>query len=142
LGIEGSDEPIDLRLTSEMPFDEITERLNSVMPEGLYITRTAVPVRKATEIEKAQYEITSTAPVQLEEFFSQPQILIEKKTKKNTDIIDVKPLLQFTMQDSQCKIILPAGSVLNINPWNVLGVLEVENVRRVGILCGDGEVFV
>jgi radical SAM-linked protein len=137
LGIESSCESFDLRLTTEMTFDEITGRLNAVMPEGLFINHAAEPVRKANDIEKARYVIETTQPSELETYFAQPQILITKKTKKNTVTIDVKPHLNREAD----VLTLPAGNTFNINLWNVLNGITVENVRRVGILCSDGQVF-
>ena len=143
LGIEGQGETMDLRLIEDMNFEEVAERLNSVMPQGLEIIRVAAPVRKAAVIEKARYEIDmgedGLTLSLLDEYLSQPEIKITKKTKKRVQEIDVKPLLEW---ESQSKIMmLPAGSTLNINPWNVLGEMEVRNVKRVEILCEDGAVF-
>ncbi|MCL1789081.1 MAG: TIGR03936 family radical SAM-associated protein [Oscillospiraceae bacterium] len=144
LGIESSGESVDLRLTHEIGFNEISERLNAVMPNGLDVIRTAAPILKADEIKKAEYEIESqprTLKV-IDEYLSRPKIKITKKTKKNIQVIDVKPLLEW----ESGKVILPAGNALNINPWNVFSGLDESEtgdfkVKRTAILCENGRIF-
>jgi len=135
LGIEGVNESMDLKLTDDIQLNEITERLNAVMPEGMCINRTAEPVRKHTEIEKARYIITGA---ELDEFFSQKEIIIEKKSKRSTTLLDVKPLLSWENNT----LTLPAGNTLNINPFNVLGDIQPLNIKRTEIICTDGELFI
>ncbi|MDR0197498.1 MAG: TIGR03936 family radical SAM-associated protein [Oscillospiraceae bacterium] len=150
LGIEGENEPLDLRLTEEMPFSEITEKLNAALcgAEGLSVNSAAAPARNASEIEKARYEIVTSETEKLADFFSRPEIIIEKKTKNQTRIIDIKPLIRFSVDDSAFSVVLPAGAKLNVNPWQVLGAFseiygerEITNVKRTGILCADGKEF-
>ncbi|MCL2070838.1 MAG: TIGR03936 family radical SAM-associated protein [Oscillospiraceae bacterium] len=138
LGIESAEESVDLRLTSEIDAERVAESLNSVMPCGLDVIRVSAPLRKASEIQKARYKITAPAETmrEIDEFFARPVIEITKKTKKNTQVIDVKPLICWETE----YLTLPAGSTLNINPWNVLSFDSI-NVKRVGILCDDGRVF-
>jgi radical SAM-linked protein len=135
LGIEGAEESVDLRVTRALPFDEVAQSLNSVMPAGIGIIRVAEPMRRANEIHRARYEIDAD----LDEYLSQPEIKITKKTKKNVQVIDVKPLLEW----DDGIMLLPAGGELNINPWNVLSEFRssVGLVRRVAILCKDTGLF-
>ncbi|MDR0221982.1 MAG: TIGR03936 family radical SAM-associated protein [Oscillospiraceae bacterium] len=139
LGIEGANESFDMRLTRELPFREIAERLDFALKgaEGLKVNSAVAPVRDADEIEKAEYEITSPHPKELADFFSRPEIIVEKKTKKGTRVIDAKPLLKW----ENGFLTLPAGNRLNINPWNVLGGVETVNVMRTAVLCADGGEF-
>jgi radical SAM-linked protein len=138
LGIEGMEESVDLRLTEPMEFARAEESLRAVMPPGLSVIRVAEPIRKANQIKKARYEIHTDSPDKLNDYLSQPQIKIVKKTKKNVQEIDVKPFIEW---DSPI-MTLPAGSEFNINPWNVLGNFEVDGVKRIAIVCADGELFV
>ena len=142
LGIEGREESVDLRLTTPMNFAQIADKLNAVMPAGIRVIKVAEPVRKANDIQKARYEISTEQVERLNDYLSQPVINIVKKTKKNVQEIDVKPLLQW----ESGVLTLPAGSELNINPWNVLDKLTgqgfaLPNVRRIEILCNDGGLF-
>jgi radical SAM-linked protein len=137
LGIESREESVDLRLTREISFSQVADRLNAVMPAGLEVNRAAAPIRKAADIKRAGYEVHSSDTDVLNDYFSQNEINIVKKTKTKTETIDVKPLLEWCTG----RLVLPAGSEFNINPWNVLGDLSVENVRRVEIICSDGGLF-
>ncbi|MCL2036416.1 MAG: TIGR03936 family radical SAM-associated protein [Oscillospiraceae bacterium] len=139
LGIEGGKESVDLRITEDVGFDELSERLDSSMPPGLRVLQIDEPFRKAAEIKKAGYAICGGG-VLLEEYLHRPEIKIEKKTKRSCQIIDVKPFMEW----DNGVMTLPAGNELNINPWNLLNSLdgvEVTGIKRVAILCSDGEEF-
>ena len=56
LGFESSCEIMDFNITDDnMSFDEIRDRLNAVMPEGMRIISVAEQVKKITAITKAEY---------------------------------------------------------------------------------------
>jgi radical SAM-linked protein len=144
LGIESREESVDLRLTRDVPHAEVAEKLNAVMPQGISVIRVAEPICKANEIQKARYEIDCRPETlkAIDEYLSRPEIEITKKTKKSTQVIDVKPLLEWNREHKT--LTLPAGNTLNINPWNVLSALDefgVIDVKRVAILCENGRIF-
>jgi len=141
LGIEGVKEPMDFRLTEDISFGEITERLNAVMPQGLRINGAAAPVHRATEIEKARYEVNSVDIEKAQEFLTGESIIIEKKSKNKVQTIDIKPLIDFVIGEDGITLTLPAGNVLNINPWQVFQGFEIGGVVRTAILLGDGKEF-
>lgn len=58
LGVESLCESMDIRLTEEMGFEEVKNRLNVNLPDGIRITNVAVPVYKANDIAFAEYKIT------------------------------------------------------------------------------------
>lgn len=57
LGAEGLNEPLDVRITDNTPYDKIKEMLSGEMPEGFAIVSVAVPYMKPKEISFASYEI-------------------------------------------------------------------------------------
>ena len=57
LGYEGVRESFDFRLTEDIPAEEVTRRLNEVMPEGIVILELLPPARKADDIERADYTL-------------------------------------------------------------------------------------
>ena len=61
LGFESSCEILDFNLNDELPFDEIKDRLNSVMPEGMRIIKVAEQKQKITAIAKAEYSFSLIA---------------------------------------------------------------------------------
>jgi radical SAM-linked protein len=141
LGIEGADEPFDLRLTEETALSEVTDRLNAVMPQGLQINRTAFPVRKAADIEKARYEAETPDIAKITEFLSRDTVIIEKKTKSKTIETDIKPHTEFSAENDLLTITLPAGNTFSVNPLRVFSGFEVVNIKRTAILCGNGALF-
>jgi len=142
LGIEGVNEPMDFRLTEELGFNEITERLNAVMPQGIVINRAALPVHRATEIEKARYKLSGVDFGRAEAFLSQNDIIIEKKSKNKIQTLDIKPYIEYEFVGGGIKLILPAGNALNLNPWQVFHGFEIGGVIRTAILMGNGEEFI
>lgn len=160
LGFESCCEILDFNLTEDVPFDEIRDRLNSVMPEGMRIVKVAEQNKKITSIAKAEYSF-SLVTDNTDELFkavqtliSQNEILIEKKTKKGIKTVDIKPdmeILNCCKKDNCIEIAmyLPAGTQTNYNPLLFVEALkkatdivfDVENMRRISILCEDNSIF-
>lgn len=63
LGYEGLHETMDLRLEEDMPMEELTSRLNAVLPEGLAALSAAEAVRKAGEVAAAGMSCVSAVPL-------------------------------------------------------------------------------
>jgi len=150
LGQEGMREAVDFRLLEDVPFEEVTERLNNALPLDIRAVETAAPVLKNTDITTAEYEIT--ADIDRENFFKfteSEKIIVEKKTKKGTSEIDLKPLISELSVDERITLRLPAGNDFNINPMLLLDAYrtasgkELPRVRivRTKILCADGSEF-
>lgn len=160
LGFESDCEILDFTLNEELPFDEVRDKMNAVMPEGMRISSVRPQGRKITEIAKAEYELilSSADHVKLGEavdvLMSQPEILIEKKTKKGIKSVDLKPSIELITAEP-CgdifKIVLrlPAGTQTNYNPNLFLDALRnyqnpefsVEKISRTGILCENNQIF-
>lgn len=161
LGFESSCELIDFNITDDsMSMEEIRDRLNAVMPEGMRIVSVAEQKLKITAIKKAEYSfsLVSDNAVELysavEGLLAQPEILIEKKTKKGVKTVDIKPeleLVSIERTDRSVDMImrLPAGTQTNYNPTLFFEALkmsseipfEAEKIRRTGILCENNEKF-
>lgn len=161
LGFESDCEIMDFNITDDdMPLDEIRDRLNEVMPEGMRIISVAEQVKKITAIAKAEYtfSLCSGEPGKLYDdvmkLLSQPEILIEKKTKKGIKTVDLKPDMEIietveTGASVDMRMRLPAGTQTNYNPNLFVEALknvseapfEVTKMRRTGILCENNEKF-
>lgn len=155
LGYEGLGEIMELRLIEEMPLDQVTARMNETMPEGLCILETFEAVQKVSQLQQAAYRMTLDCPAdEVTALLSQPEILVEKKTKKKTiKTIDIRPAFAnatVTAADMGCKmtVILPCGSEGNINPALFLTALEAKlgkavnsQVVRTGLLSENGKEF-
>lgn len=160
LGYSSCCEILDFNLNEDISFDEVKERLNSVMPEGMCIIDVYSPKMKITEIAKAEYGIElSSADVtalrdDIDKLLAQSEILIEKKSKKGIKTVDIKPFIELCSIESnenRMNIImrLPAGTKNNINPSLFIDSLtsmasvefETEKISRRSILCENNENF-
>lgn len=160
LGFESSCEILDFNLNEDIPFDEIKDRLNAVMPEGMRIVKAADQKQKITAIAKAEYSFSLTAEdadglySAVQALLEQPQILIEKKTKKGLKEVDIKPEMEVVScekTDNSVDMVmrLPAGTQTNYNPSLFIEALrrttdigfDAEKIRRTAILCADNSDF-
>ena len=160
LGFESSCEILDFNLNDELPFDEIKDRLNSVMPEGMRIIKVAEQKQKITAIAKAEYSFSLIADdidglfSDVQQLIASSEILIEKKTKKGIKTVDIKPDMEILSCEKSYNSVyismyLPAGTQTNYNPTLFIEALkknsdiafESKNIRRTAILCADNSVF-
>lgn len=158
LGYESDCEIMDFRLTEEIDLGEVQNRLNAVLPEGLEVYRVALKGEKFDKIVSADYTVELYGDVeQLErrfsDFLSKPWIEVEKKTKKGTKTVDLKPeiLSCQTERGEDClrlKLRLPAGKK-TINPGLLTdefervnpGIVSRVSFLRTAVWCGEGLPF-
>lgn len=160
LGFESSCEILDFNLNEDIPFDEIRDKLNAVMPEGMRIVKVAEQKQKITAIAKAEYSFSLVSDeteelfAAVQELIASPEILIEKKTKKGLKTVDIKSDMEIltcnkTENSIDISMYLPAGTQTNYNPTLFIEALkktteipfETKNIRRTAILCADNTVF-
>ena len=161
LGFESSCEILDFNITDdEMSMEEIRDRLNEVMPEGMKIISVKPQRKKITEIAKAEYVVSleTADPEKLladvKALMASDEILIEKKTKRGFKTVNIKPdteIVKCTANDSALEIVmrLPAGTQTNYNPSLFLDSLKnagaqpfsVKKICRTGILRADNKTF-
>ena len=160
LGFESLCETMDIRLTQPMSLEEIKERLNRVLPEGITVTQVAQPVMKANAIAYSWYEMTvslencSNPKEAFEQFFAQPQILVVKKSKRGEKQVDLRPDIRLeTLEEEQGILhitgLLPSGNEKTINPMLVLDAfaeyancpLCAVSISRTAVYTADFEAF-
>lgn len=160
LGFESSCEILDFNLNEDIPFDEIRDRLNAVMPEGMRIVKVAEQKQKITAITEAEYSFSLVSDdidgiyEDIGRMLALPEILIEKKTKKGLKMVDIKPDINIKScekGENSVDIVmrLPAGTQTNLNPALFIDSLkkfsnirfEAVKIRRTGIFCADNEIF-
>lgn len=161
LGFESSCEILDFNITDDnISMDEIRDRLNAVMPEGMRIISVRPQIRKITEIAKAEYKVTLESEhtemllADIQSLLSADEILIEKKTKRGMKTVDIKPETELTRCEKNDNFLdismrLPAGTQTNYNPSLFLDALKlsgaqpfsVKKICRTGILCKNNEIF-
>ena len=160
LGFESSCEILDFNLTEDISYDEIRDKLNAVMPEGMRIISVAEQKQKITAITEAEYSFSLVTEdveklyADIQSLLAQPEILIEKKTKKGMKTVDIKPSIKVMSCEKSNSSIdmairLPAGTQTNFNPTLFIESLkstgtvpfEPEKIRRIGIFCENNEIF-
>lgn len=163
LGFDSKCELMDFTLTSPMDFDEIKDKLNDALPDGLKVSRVSEQVKKHTEIEKSEFRLIVKTDVTAEialakfnEFLGREKIEIEKATKKKgINLVDIKlmiKLVEIKIEEDYLIIIvvLPAGTQTNINPMLVteafsklMGIdISSQKIERTKILCEDDNYFI
>lgn len=162
LGTAGMCEVVDIKLVEDMPYEEITRRMNGALPEGLRIIRVAEPVKSHKLITASRYDITIEKPEGCEDlceklccFLSQPEIKVQKLNKKKKYVeTEIKQYVKsFDAAEEKgavvLHIVLSTGCVDNCNPSLVLeafreniGVDKLNcNIVRLGILDDELKPF-
>ena len=160
LGFESNCEILDFNLNEDIPFDEVRDRLNAVMPYGMRIVSVSEQKKKITEIAKAEYSFSLVSDdvdelfSKVNELINQQEILTEKKTKKGIRTVDIKPdmeILSIEKSENSVDVVmrLPAGTQTNYNPTLFFDALknftdipfEPCKICRTGILCENNEIF-
>lgn len=169
LGTESEIEPMDIALLEKYSFDELKDRLNEVLPEGLKIMAVAEPVCEHTDVLKSEYVIeieTDKSPEFVKdcfvEFLNGETVEISKRTRdkrtkkvsfKNIDVKEHIELLGIEALNDAVKLELrlstSAGNTFNLNFSPVLeafaGKYQIEithiSANRTKILCKNGEIF-
>lgn len=91
-------EILDFKLRTDADLAEMPERLTAVMPEGIEAIEAYEPVRKSSEIKWLSIEgvmeyderDAEAMCAELEDFYSAPEIIISKKTKRGVGEADIK----------------------------------------------------
>lgn len=162
LGTESEGEPVDIRIVGDMPPDEVKDRLNRCMPEGLRVERAIRPFNKSGEIAFASYSVLyDRADITEKELFdalTSGNLTCEKSGKsggkKVMKTVGVSEhIRKFEIdtenEDIKLEIVLPAGSTFNLNPLQLSQAVssflgkEVVPVRvmRTALLCEDMSIF-
>ncbi len=153
LGYEGLCEYMDFRLEEEMPMEEIVERLNSNMPQGICVLQAAPAVMKARRIASSRWSIRLPLETQerVKSVLEQDTIEVQKRTKKKTfKTVDIKPFIKDTVwetDETSCTLTLtlPTGEQA-INPSLLLGAVFGDDlynaaITRLAVYADNGEIF-
>lgn len=144
LGQSSDCEYMDIRIEGDITDEEILNRLNAVLPEGVKILSVSAPVYDAKEIEKALYfvklvfkdaETSKIFAERAQTLAEGEELLAEKRGKKGhrkvmkqINLIDFIYDMKFSTADNivnlQC--VLAAGNTNNLNPTLLVETLEKE----------------
>ena len=135
LGFESTYDVLDLRFDDEdYPLSKALEKLRAVMPEGINLIGIGEPQMKVGKIAWARYQIdydglSKNIQDELNAFFSQSEILTEKRSKKGKiNTVDLAPSIKNAeVTDRGIKLVLAAGGSDNLNPKLLLEAFEKAN---------------
>jgi len=126
VGYTSECEILEITLAQAISPDEIMEKLNAVLPNGVRITAAFEGKSRMKALENAQYIVyPEKTPQGIAEFLSMESILIDKKTKsgiKETDIrCDIKSIKVYL---NRIEMVLSAGSRRNLKPEVVISAMN------------------
>lgn len=130
VGLTSEAEYFDLVIRTAYPSQEIIDRLNAVMVEGMKVLNVVqVPEEKASKamslVAAADYLVSfrypETLPADWKEKFStfmeQPSIMVTKKTKKGEKELDIRPLVYgWHFEEDGIFLQVSSGSSDNLRP--------------------------
>lgn len=110
LGVSSVSEVIDIQLTEKMDCNEIKERLNLIMPEGIEILQVIElefsAVNCAAAVAYGDYCVTLDRKFEnikavVDEIMASKEINIERTVKKKTKIVNIRPLIRYIYIDNE-----------------------------------------
>ena len=136
------------------------QEMNAVLPEGVRVLRVYESTRKGKELAflranvKMQYDHGAPATENFVKLLEQPQLFVEKRTKRGVEDVDIRPLVKeavFRRRDREILIdCLVTAQNPSLNPMLLASALErhfpehkPDHVTccRIEIYDAQGEVF-
>ena len=147
IGSESVCEYLDIRLSREMPLDELKDRLNAEMTDEFYITEVYEPKNDFSSIAYASYDIaihtngaSESLARKIEEILSTSPLTMIKKGKAGEKEIDIIPLIKEVKskyneenQNIELNVVLSASSTQYLNPEMLITALK----EKTDILSGS-----
>ena len=93
-------ELMDFRLREDAVPEELPARLTAVLPEGIRVLEAYPSERKSAQLKwleiegSMEYDHGAPDPKRLDAFFTQDEIVIEKKTKRGIGQSDIRPAIR------------------------------------------------
>lgn len=138
LGLESTGEYLDLEVNSITTASEMMTALNNVMVEGIEVTEikllpddagnamASVAAASYTIRFREEYKPDADIYNKINEFYSQNEILVTKKTKKSEAEVDLKPFIYFLKGNPEIgciDMLVDCSSANNVNPKLVMKAL-------------------
>lgn len=140
VGLESNGEYFDIEADSITNGNDMKDRLNAVMVDGMHIESIRLLPENAgnamASVAAAKYTIlfdsSFSCPFDLENavniFMAQESIFVTKQTKRNVKEMDLKPYIyEMTVKDGVIFLLVNASSSGNIKPGLVMETLFKEN---------------
>ena len=126
VGYTSECEILELVMTEEIAPSEVMERLNSVLPEGVRITKAHEGKSRMKALDLALYIVyPEKTPGGIADFLLNEEILIEKKTKSGIKETDIRPdIKDIKVYLNRIEMVLSAGSRANLKPEVVIKAMN------------------
>ncbi len=159
VGLESNGEYMDIEVHSLTSAKEFVDALNAQMVDGIEVLEARLLPDNAgnamASVAAARYTITFRAGYQpifltqsvVNDFMSQEQIIVTKKTKKSESTFDMKPFLyecRFDEETNMLTLTVDASSANNIKPSLVIKTLYELNQQvfdEFGLLITREETY-
>lgn len=131
LGMESIGEILEVRFAEPVEPEIARAQLQLVLPEGLALLNAYEPVHKMGELAYVRYRVTlpNEQPKvllgQWQQFLEQPEVRVEKKSKRGVRTVDLLPqidcpLAEATEQAVKWEWCLSVGQPESVNPMLIL----------------------
>ena len=126
VGYTSGCEILELVMAEEISPDEVMNRLNAVLPEGVRITSAHEGKSRMKALDIALYQVyPEKMPDGIADFLSNKEILIEKKTKSGIKETDIRPdIKDIKLYLDRIEMTLSAGSRANLKPEVVVNAMN------------------
>ena len=167
LGIESYCESFDIRIVGDISNNEIKDKLNATLPEGIEINDVSSEFRKCNDIAFAEYEtvfefdekgFSECFLNEIKNLLDADELITTKKAKQKGRKIDVEVNLKEFIKDYSLsndektvilKITLAAGNSKNLNPTvlfdrltrDIIRKPDLIRIKKLRLLTENGEVF-
>lgn len=125
---------LDIELTQEPDTEELKKRINECCPNGIRINgiKKAEGLKPLFNIDSALYEtsFSTSESVNLRDFMNEPEVLIEKKSKRKINMVNLKDFMRritvinSTGTEHFIEMHINAGNFSNLKPELVLYAME------------------
>lgn len=164
VGLTSNGEYMDIEVNSMTDTKTLMEQLNAVMVDGIHISECSILEEGAKNamslVAAADYTLSFREGKQpkdlegflkgFESFLNQPQIIINKKTKKGEKDVDIKPwIYQLSVDGETIFMKVSSGSADNLKPelvmeayYNFLGLSMPEfafHIQREEVYANTGD---
>ncbi|MBE6985065.1 MAG: DUF2344 domain-containing protein [Ruminococcaceae bacterium] len=98
VGVESECEIMEYELDAELTITP--QEMNAVLPEGVRVLNVYESARKGKELThlraqlKLHYDHEAPCAIEIEELLSKTELIVEKRTKRGVDNVDIRPLVK------------------------------------------------
>ena len=163
LGVEGLREPLELRLVGDISDEELCEKLNAILPEGLNVIASGAPVADKSGIAYGAYEVFYAPGMLTAEELSaavasgglvceKPGKVRGRKVMKQVNVSECILSHEISEEGGSVKlsVSLPCGDSRTITPVNLDDALSAylgrricaERAVRINIYDSNGRLFI